>query len=83
MRFDLVATDSQGFEDWVEKTRSSGGKLDTQSYDQLARPSTAVAPMTFGDVVPGLFERLTMADRPALATADAGQKICSAMRKRN
>lgn len=83
MRFDLVATDQQGFEDWVQTTRSGGGKLDAQSYGQLARPSSAVAPMTFGDVAPGLFDGLVMADPPTLETADAGQKICSAPRAGN
>ena len=83
MRFDLVATDQQGFEDWVQTTRSGGGKLDAQSYGQLARPSSAVAPMTFGDVAPGLFDGLVMADPPTLKTADAGQKICSAPRAGN
>ena len=83
MRFDVVAMDAAAFETWVQTTRSGGGKLDGQSYGQLARPSAAVAPMTFGDVDPGLFDGLVMGDPPALATADAGQKICSAPRTRN
>jgi cytochrome o ubiquinol oxidase subunit 2 len=84
MRFDVVATDKQGFEDWLQTTRSGGGKLDAQSYGQLARPSSAVAPSTFGDVDPGLFEGLVMGDPPrGFSTADAGPKICSAPRSRN
>jgi cytochrome o ubiquinol oxidase subunit 2 len=83
MRFDMVAVDKAGFDDWVGKTRSGGGKLDAQRYEQLAQPSEAVAPTTFGDVAPGLFEKLTMGDPTGLSIADAGQKFCSAPRTRN
>jgi cytochrome o ubiquinol oxidase subunit II len=83
MRFDTVALTKQRFEDWVKQTRSGGGKLDTDAYTKLARPSSAVAPMTFGDVTPGLFETLALAEPPEPATADAGQKICAAPRARN
>jgi cytochrome o ubiquinol oxidase subunit 2 len=83
MRFDTVALDKQGFEDWVKTTRSGGGKLDAESYAKLAQPSSAVAPSTYGDVAPRLFETLAMADPPGPATADAGPKICVAPRARN
>ena len=83
MRFDTVALDKQGFEDWVKTTRSGGGKLDAESYAKLAQPSSAVPPSTYGDVAPRLFETLAMADPPGPATADAGPKICVAPRARN
>jgi cytochrome o ubiquinol oxidase subunit II len=83
MRFDTVALDKQGFEDWVKTTRSAGGKLDAESYAKLAQPSSAVPPSTYGDVTPRLFETLAMADPPGPATADAGPKICVAPRARN
>jgi cytochrome o ubiquinol oxidase subunit 2 len=83
MRFDTVALDKQGFEDWVRTTRSAGGKLDAGSYAKLAQPSSAVPPSTSGDVAPRLFETLAMADPPGPATADAGPKICVAPRARN
>jgi cytochrome o ubiquinol oxidase subunit 2 len=85
MRFDVVAVDRQGFEDWLRTTRSAGGKLDDQSYRQLVRPSAAVAPMSFGDVTPGLFERLAMTGPPAFETAEAAasQRVCFAPRARN
>jgi cytochrome o ubiquinol oxidase subunit 2 len=83
MRFDTVALPKEGFEDWVKSTRSSGGKLDADAYAKLSRPSSAVPPMTYGDVAPGLFETLALADPPGPATTDAGQKICAAPRAGN
>jgi len=83
MRFDTVALDKQGFEDWIKTTRSGGGKLDAESFAKLAQPSSAVPPSTYGDVVPRFFETLAMADPPGPATADAGPKICVAPRGSN
>jgi len=84
MRFDTVALAKEGFENWVKSTRSGGGRLDPDSYAKLARPSSAVAPMTFGDVAPGLFESLAWVEpEPELGLAAAGQKICAAPRARN
>jgi len=82
MRFDAVAVDKSGFDDWVAKTRSDGGKLDAESYAKLALPSSAVPPSTYGDVAPGLFETIAMADPTGPATADAGSKVCVAPRAR-
>jgi cytochrome o ubiquinol oxidase subunit II len=59
MRFDVVALPKEGFEEWLKTTRSGGGMLDAQSYAQLARPSSAMTPATFGAVAPQLFESAT------------------------
>jgi cytochrome o ubiquinol oxidase subunit 2 len=68
MRFNVEALPKEGFEDWLKTTRSAGGKLDAPAYAELARPSSAVAPATFGDVTPQLFETLTMAGLHAAAS---------------
>jgi cytochrome o ubiquinol oxidase subunit 2 len=83
MRFDTVALAKEAFEDWVKSTRAAGGSLNADAYAKLARPSSAVAPMTYGDVTPGLFETLALAAPPGVEAADAGQKICAAPRARN
>ena len=82
MRFDVVALDRQGFENWIGTTRSGGGKLDDQGYRQLARPSAALAPMTFGDVTPGLFESAAKTEA-ASGTEAPAEKVCYASRARN
>jgi cytochrome o ubiquinol oxidase subunit II len=64
MRFDVVALAKDGFEDWLKTTRAAGGTLDASHYADLARPSSALAPMTFGAVAPHLFETVVQADRP-------------------
>jgi cytochrome o ubiquinol oxidase subunit 2 len=55
MRFDVVALEPAAFDDWLRKTRETGGILDSSSYGALARPGTA-QPSTWGAVAPGLFE---------------------------
>ena len=83
MRFDAVALEKAGFDDWVAKTRTGGGKLDAESYAKLAQPTSAVPPSTYGDVAPGLFETIRMADLPGPETAEAGSKVCVAPGARN
>jgi len=56
MRFDVVALPPAAFEDWVRQTRSAGGTLDAATYAGLVKPSIAVPPVTFGAVMPKLFE---------------------------
>jgi cytochrome o ubiquinol oxidase subunit 2 len=70
MRFDLVALDRPGFDDWVKTTRSGGDRLDAQAYARLARPGNAAAPSAYGDVAPGLFEA-AIADSSKPAVSDA------------
>lgn len=75
MRFDLVALDKPGFDDWVKTTRSEGGKLDAQSYAQLARPGNAATASAYGDVAPGLFEAAVAdASKPAMTDATPAGK---------
>jgi cytochrome o ubiquinol oxidase subunit 2 len=54
MVFNADAVPAERFAAWVTAARS-GPVLDTQSYAVLAKPSQAVAPLTYGAVAPGLF----------------------------
>jgi len=68
MRFDTVAESSDQFRSWIEQARAGGKTLDSASYAELAKPSSAVEAMTYGKVTPGLFETIsgggTMAAMP-------------------
>jgi cytochrome o ubiquinol oxidase subunit 2 len=71
MRFVVDAVPAQQFEQWVVSTRDSGPTLDAQSYADLAKPSEAVAPFTYGAVSPDLFNAVmssAMADDPLCTT---------------
>jgi cytochrome o ubiquinol oxidase subunit 2 len=61
MRFNVEAVPAEGFAQWVATTRSAGPALDAQAYADLARPSQAVAPFTYGAVVPNLFNGILSA----------------------
>jgi cytochrome o ubiquinol oxidase subunit 2 len=55
MRFEVDAVPNEQFAQWVTQARSNGAVLDAGTYGDLAKPSTAVAPSTYGAVVPKLF----------------------------
>ena len=54
MVFNADAVPAERFAAWVTAARN-GPVLDAQSYTALAKPSRAVAPLTYGAVAPGLF----------------------------
>jgi cytochrome o ubiquinol oxidase subunit 2 len=56
MRFDVEAVSAERFAQWADATRSDGPVLDAQAYTDLAKPSSAVAPFTYGAVAPDLFD---------------------------
>ena len=56
MRFNVEAVPAEGFAQWVTATRGAGPALDAQAYADLAKPSAAVAPTTYGAVAAGLFD---------------------------
>jgi len=71
MRFVVDAMPAQQFEQWVASTRGNGPTLDPQSYADLAKPSEAVAPFTYGALSPDLFNSImssAMADDPLCTT---------------
>jgi cytochrome o ubiquinol oxidase subunit 2 len=56
MRFSVVATSPVQFQQWLQETRAKGGALDQATLAQLVRPSHSVAPSTFGQVDPKVFD---------------------------
>jgi len=55
MRFAVHAVSPESFAQWVDAARSKGPVLDTQAYADLAKPSEAVVPFTYGAIGPDLF----------------------------
>jgi cytochrome o ubiquinol oxidase subunit 2 len=55
MHFIVDAVPAQQFDQWVTATRDGGPVLDSQTYADLAEPSEAVAPFTYREVAPDLF----------------------------
>jgi cytochrome o ubiquinol oxidase subunit 2 len=58
MRFAVDAVPADSFTQWVAATRGTGPMLDASAYGKLAKPSEAVAPFTYRDVVPDLFDHI-------------------------
>jgi cytochrome o ubiquinol oxidase subunit II len=58
MRFTVEAVPPDRFTAWATDTSGSGTALDESAYRQLARPSQAVAPATYGKVAPELFGKI-------------------------
>jgi cytochrome o ubiquinol oxidase subunit 2 len=56
MRFSVNAVSAGEFSRWVDTARSAGPVLDAPAYAELARPSAAVAPITYRAVAPDLFD---------------------------
>jgi cytochrome o ubiquinol oxidase subunit 2 len=56
MRFTVEAVPAEQFVQWVGATRSAGPVLDPQTYADLAKPSSAVAPFTYRAAASGLFD---------------------------
>ena len=59
MRFDLVATDSQAFKDWVSTTKARGGLLDAWAFEALVKPAKAEGVQTYAQVSEGLFDSVS------------------------
>ena len=55
MRFTVDAVPAEKFAAWVTATRGAGPELDNKIYAELAKPSKAVAPSSYGAVAPNLF----------------------------
>lgn len=72
MRFVVEAMPHQAFDQWTATTRAAGGNLDKASYAQLARPSSAVASSTFGQVEQNLFNDIVNANNPVSGTSPTG-----------
>src|ERR1700722_18400817 len=55
MRFALVATSPEQFQQWLGATRARGGSLDKPMFTELLKPTHAGEPLSFGRVDPELF----------------------------
>jgi len=75
MRFDVDAVSAEQFAQWIAQARSSGAVLDAATYADLAKPSKAVAPSTYGAVAPKLFHNIA---NPPSAMNVTAQLACSA-----
>jgi cytochrome o ubiquinol oxidase subunit II len=77
MNFAVNAVPPEQFAQWVSSTRGKGPTLDAESYMLLARPSKAVAPLTYGSIAPGLFGTIvrasTQSSNPASTAPTSGR----------
>jgi cytochrome o ubiquinol oxidase subunit II len=55
MHFKVDAVPAERFAQWMAATRTAGPMLDAQTYADLVKPSQAVAPFTYREVAPDLF----------------------------
>jgi cytochrome o ubiquinol oxidase subunit II len=62
MQFAVNAVPAAQFAQWATATRGAGPALDTQSYADLARPTRAVSPFTYGAVAADLFQSIVDPD---------------------
>ncbi len=72
MLFDVVARPPAEFQTWLADLRAGRGPaLDATAYAELAKPSTAVRPVDYRAVMPGLFDSVMSlsADPAASGTA--------------
>ena len=58
MRFTVDAVPNGNFAQWVDAARSAGPVLDAHAYEELVKPSQAVAPFTYRAVGPRLFTNI-------------------------
>ena len=68
MRFTVDAVPTENFTQWVDAARGAGPVLDAQAYEELVKPSQAVAPFTYRGVTPRLFTSILS---PEMQTDDA------------
>src|SRR6202453_5157846 len=67
MRFDLVSTEPQAFKDWVDATKTQGGTLDANTFEELSRPAKAEGAQTYSRVSEGLFDRISTSHMAAVS----------------
>jgi cytochrome o ubiquinol oxidase subunit II len=78
MRFTVDVVPAENFAQWVTAARAAGPVLDPHAYDELAKPSQAVAPFTYRAVAPDLFNGILSAamqpDDPLCLTSPMSQR---------
>jgi cytochrome o ubiquinol oxidase subunit 2 len=78
MHFAVDALPAEQFEQWAASVRNTGPTLDAQSYADLAKPSTSVAPFTYGAVASNLFDGIAMSE---IQVDDPVLRICLASQR--
>jgi len=58
MQFKVQSLPPDQFAMWAQGARGQGPALDGRGYSDLSKPSSYVRPMTYGAVVPGLFDAI-------------------------
>jgi cytochrome o ubiquinol oxidase subunit 2 len=76
MQFVAKAVPAADFETWIREVRGAGSPLDAAAYAELAKPSTAVPPKTFGSVRQDLFERIIDQTSSGTGHASTGAAWC-------
>jgi cytochrome o ubiquinol oxidase subunit 2 len=61
MRFTVDAVNDGDYAKWVADARSTGRSFDIDTYTELAKPSTAVVPITYGTVSSNIFNTIVNA----------------------
>jgi len=74
MRFTVDAVSNDKFAQWVNQAREAGPVLDARSYEDLAKPSKAIAPFTYRAVAADFFSSVV---NTASMTDDQSQLFCS------
>jgi cytochrome o ubiquinol oxidase subunit 2 len=73
MHFDVRSVPAAQFNDWVDATRKTGNALDPAAYTELAKQSIAVAPFTYREVDPGLYQMIVTQKLPPGPGPEAGR----------
>ena len=71
MGFKVNALPPAQFTTWAKNAHGSALKLDAASYAELSRPSSYVKPITYGGVVPDLFDAVVANHAPMLHLPEA------------
>ena len=67
MRFDLVSTEPEAFQEWINATKTQGGVLDAKTFEELDRPAKANGAQTYAQVSEGLFDRISTSHTAAVS----------------
>jgi cytochrome o ubiquinol oxidase subunit 2 len=73
MHFGVRAVPAGQFEDWINATRGSGQALDPGTYNNLARQSINVSPITYREVDPHLYQMIVTQKLPPGPGPEIGQ----------
>jgi cytochrome o ubiquinol oxidase subunit 2 len=65
MQFQVQALPPDQFAMWAQGARGHGAALDGKAYAELSKPSSYVKPITYGAVVPGLYDAIVAGREPA------------------